>query len=280
MSKGRAKSNLVGQKFNRLLVLERVDSGKKMSYYQCLCDCGNYHIANGAAIKSGHIKSCGCLQKEITSKNSKTHGLSKTRLYRVWQGMISRCRNKNHDFYSSYGGRGIDVCEEWKNDFNAFRKWSLENGYDENARFSECTIDRIDNDGNYEPNNCRWISSKEQSINKRTTKMVEIEGEIKPLVVWAQEFGLHPATLKSRLKKGLLSKKELSKPLVDTKHTTSKYITFNGKTLDQAGWAREIGITPTSLFRRLNNPNWTLEMALTTPPISRKDSVKYRNDRR
>ena len=110
--------------------------------------------------------------------------------------------------------------------------------------------------------------------------MVEIDGKTKPLIEWAEEFGLHPSTLKSRLKRGWTSMEEISKPLVDTKHTTSKYITFNGKTLDQAGWAREIGITPTTLGRRLKNPNWTLEMTLTTPPIPRKESSKYRKDRR
>lgn len=274
------RSNLEGQKFNRLLVLRKIDTGKKMTYYECLCDCGNRHVANGAMIKSGHIKSCGCLQREITSERLKAHGFSKTRLYRVWQGMINRCRNPKHDYYSSYGGRGIEVCNEWKNDFLTFRKWSLENGYDENAKFSECTIDRIDNNGNYEPSNCRWISSREQSINKRTTIMIEIDGETKPLIVWAEEFGLNPTTLKSRLKRGLVTKEDLSKPLIDTKHTTSKYITFNGKTLDQAGWAREIGISPTSLGKRLKNPNWTLEKALTTPPIQKKETVNYRKDRR
>lgn len=274
------RSNLEGQKFNRLLVLRKIDTTKRMTYYECLCDCGKLHIANGAMVKSGHIKSCGCLQREITSKRAKTHGFSKTRLYRVWQGMINRCRNPKHDYYASYGGRGIKVCNEWKNDFLSFRKWSLENGYDENAKFSECTIDRIDNNGNYEPSNCRWISSREQSINKSTTIMFEIDGETKPLIVWAEEFGLNPATLKSRLKRGFVTKEDLSKPLIDTKHTTSKYITFNGKTLDQAGWAREIGISPTSLGKRLKNPNWTLEKALTTPPVQKKETVNYRKDRR
>jgi hypothetical protein len=273
------KSNLEGQKFNRLLVLRKVDVGKSMTYYECLCDCGNLHIANGAAVKKGNIKSCGCLQREIASKNSKTHGFSKTRLYRVWRGMITRCENPNSDYYYSYGGRGIKVCPEWRHDFLSFRKWSLSNGYDENAKFSECTLDRIDNDGDYEPSNCRWVSMKEQSKNRRVTVFVEIESVYKPLVDLSEEFGVNYGTLRSRIARGVKTKEELLAPPKDIRHTTSKYITFNGVTLDQAGWARKIGITPTSLSRRLKNPNWTLEMALTTPPISKENTYKYRKDR-
>ena len=274
------KSNLEGKKFNRLLVIRKVDVGKPMTYYECQCDCGNLHIANGAMIKSGNIKSCGCLQKEILSRSSKTHGFSKTRLYKVWQGMINRCRNPKHEYYSYYGGRGIEVCNEWKKDFLVFRKWSLENGYDENAEFSECTLDRIDNNGNYEPSNCRWVSMKEQSRNKSTTSYAEIDGITKSVIEWAEEFGINPRLLSDRLKAGWKTKSELSKPPVDIRHTTSKYITFNGKTLDQAGWAREIGISPTSLGKRLKNPNWTLEKALTTPPIPKCETIKYRKDRK
>lgn len=268
------KSNLEGQKFNRLLVMRKVDVGKSMTYYECLCDCGNLHIANGAMIKNGHIKSCGCLQKEVASKNSKTHGLSKTRLYRVWRGMITRCENPKSDYYHIYGGRGIRVCDEWRKSFLLFREWALSNGYDESADFSKCTLDRIDNDGNYEPLNCHWVSMKEQAKNKSNTLNIEIEGVSKPLFVWAEEFKLNPETLKYRLKRGWNTKAELSKPPVDIRHTKSKYITFNGKTLDQAGWAREIGISKTSLGNRLKNPNWTLEKALTTPPVPKSETIK------
>ena len=273
------RSNLEGRKFNRLLVLRKVNNGKRMTYYECLCDCGNYHIANGAMIKSGRIKSCGCLQREKASEISKTHGLSKTRLYRVWRGMITRCENPKSDYYYIYGAKGVSVCDEWRKDFVSFVKWALENGYDENAEFSKCTLDRIDPNGNYEPNNCRWVDMHEQGLNKSNTQMLTIDGITKPLLTWAKENGIHVATLKSRIERGIDPKEALTMPLIDTRHTTSKYITFNGITLDQAGWARKIGISKTSLGRRLKNPNWTLEMALTTPPVSKQDTIKYRKDR-
>ena len=109
-------------------------------------------------LKSGKIKSCGCLNKQGNPK----HGLRYTRLYRIWINMKTRCYNKNTNRYKDYGARGITICNEWRNDFMSFYNWSMNNGYDENL-----TIDRINNDKNYEPSNCRWITVKEQNRNKR-----------------------------------------------------------------------------------------------------------------
>lgn len=154
-----------GKKFGRLTVLRYDSTKEKRAYWQCRCDCGNRIITAGKTLRSGATQSCGCLQKERTSKARMTHGLSGTRLYRIWGVMKSRAANKNFDRFRYYGARGISVCEEWKNSFEVFRDWSLKNGYE-----NHLTIDRINNDGNYEPSNCRWATISTQMKNRRKFK--------------------------------------------------------------------------------------------------------------
>lgn len=162
------KNNLQGKRYGRLLVLEKTDMRKgRRIVWKCQCDCGNITYVPGSDLISGHTQSCGCLMVDTVTKMFTKHSMTKTRLHTVWSGMKARCNNKNHDSYHNYGGRGIRVCEEWINDFNAFYEWAIQNGYDENAKQGECTIDRIDNDGNYEPFNCRWVDMKTQAKNTR-----------------------------------------------------------------------------------------------------------------
>lgn len=146
-------------------------SNRKRTKWVCLCDCGNSVVVTGSNLTSGHTKSCGCLNSKKTSERNKVimvkHGGSNDRLYGVWRSMKKRCNNTNDKRYKDYGGRGIKVCEEWEKDYSAFKKWAYENGYDENAEYGCCTIDRINVNGNYCPENCRWISNLEQQKNKR-----------------------------------------------------------------------------------------------------------------
>lgn len=170
--------DLTGRRFGRLLVLERASNyGNAM--YKCACDCGAIVEARALYLLAGKKQSCGCLEDEnrramwkhshngravVYGEQSRRYN---ERLYNVWNAMKSRCNNPKVACFKNYGGRGITVCDEWQHSFPAFRKWALESGYDENAIYGECTIDRIDVNGNYEPSNCRWVDMKVQGSNRR-----------------------------------------------------------------------------------------------------------------
>lgn len=155
------KYQLTGKRFGRLLVVRENGRGPKGGVaWLCKCDCGKEVTVDGYALVRGNNKSCGCLHGE-------NHGHANDRLYGVWLSMKRRCDLPTTKKYPAYGGRGIKVCKEWQSSFKAFRDWSLANGYDYNAPYGQCTIDRIDVDGNYCPDNCRWVDMATQSKNKR-----------------------------------------------------------------------------------------------------------------
>lgn len=152
----------IGDKYNRLTVVEFSHRDKNHHHhYKCRCDCGNESIVGISSLRSGHTKSCGCLNIDNITK----HGMCKTRIYNIYHVMIKRCYNKNIKHYQNYGARGIGVCPEWRESFVVFKDWAFANGYTDRL-----TLDRIDNDGNYCPENCRWATMKEQSANKRAPR--------------------------------------------------------------------------------------------------------------
>lgn len=158
--------DLTGQRFGRLQVVKYYGSNKNgRALWLCQCDCGNKKTILGGSLIQKLTFSCGCYNKEQARKRRTKHSMSFSKLYKVWQGMKTRCYNENFIYYKNYGGRGITICDEWKNNFQIFYKWAINNGYKE-----ELTIDRINNDDIYEPSNCRWITRAEQNRNQRKTK--------------------------------------------------------------------------------------------------------------
>lgn len=195
--------NLVGERYGMLTVIKRVgNSSNGHSNWLCQCDCGNF-----TTVHSGHLrekrgtKSCGCLWKKAGERTYK-HGGTGMRLYAIWDSMNQRCRNQNHPSFSRYGGRGISICDEWL-DFENFRQWAYANGYDENAKRGECTIDRIDNDGNYEPSNCRWTTAKEQARNtSKCGLFIKYEGKNVMLSKVCEELGINYGRVRARMRRG------------------------------------------------------------------------------
>lgn len=194
--------DLTGMVFGRLTVLERADdhvqeSGRRRVRWRCRCSCGNEAIVGTDSLTSGSTISCGCYHMERIQESNSIHHESKTPLYAVWCGMKARCYNKNSQFYSYYGGRGISICDEWNNSYVAFRDWALSNGYSK-----DLSIDRIDVDGNYCPENCRWIDCVAQANNRRSNRYFTFNDETHTLMEWSDILGINYHKLHRRISSG------------------------------------------------------------------------------
>lgn len=200
--------DLTGRTFGRLTVVSRAENSKGgKARWLCRCQCGNECIVYSCSLKSGNTKSCGCFRKEENHKRAMTHGMSKSKLFTIWWAMICRCENENNKSYPNYGGRGICVCDEW-HDSSAFFEWALNNGYSDGL-----SIERIDVDEGYSPDNCKWITREKQAHNKRNNFMVDFEGEQKRLVQLCEEYGIDYSTVYQRVRKlGWDTKKALTTP--------------------------------------------------------------------
>lgn len=186
-------NNLFGKRFGRLVVVGIHHLGRNnMKYWLCQCDCGKTTVVRTNSLLTGNTKSCGCFRNECISRTHSTHGLCKKnkRLYRCWDAMLSRCNNPKNKNYKNYGGRGITVYKEWYNPV-IFYDWAMENGYRD-----DLTIDRIDNNKGYYPENCRWVTRLEQQHNLRSNIYVTLNGEKRCLAEWGRIFKKNPNTLK------------------------------------------------------------------------------------
>lgn len=206
--------DLAGRKYGRLTVIKHhschiTPNGTRKQKWLCKCECGNEVVVASPELKNGKTESCGCLQKERTSKARKTHGMSKSRLYSIWVKMIQRCENPNVERYPHYGGRGIRVCDEWHL-FPKFMEWAVNNGYRENL-----SIDRIDLNKNYEPSNCRWATDKEQANNTSRSHTITYKGETHTISEWASICGIASRTLNKRINSGWNIERSLTeKPVI------------------------------------------------------------------
>ena len=207
------KRDLTGQRFGRITALE--DTGKRTkpgnnAIWLCRCDCGKLFEVRSSNLTTTKRpqKSCGCTKWQDISMANSTHGGSKKdRLYRVWMGMRRRCRDPRLKEYSRYGGRGIRVCDEWQ-DYAVFKQWA-----DPSAGSWDCTLDRIDNNGNYEPSNCRWVDLKTQENNKRSNLMIEYQGRTMSLKMWSEELGFDYNLVRDRLRYGWTFERAITQPV-------------------------------------------------------------------
>lgn len=298
------KIDVIGERYGRLVVLREVEpyidgKGHKIRLMECQCDCGNKAIVRLPQLRSGGTQSCGCLHKEIFGDIKRTHGLSGTktgRLYPLWKSIRYRCNCPSCKSYKNYGGRGIKVCPEW-DDFQNFYKWALENGYTQEKLPSgrnKLTIDRIDNDGDYSPDNCRFVTDKVQALNKRDTLTDEERYAVCPICgkdyVKTQRKGSMTCSVKCGRKLAVLTHpntKDYTKicPICGKSYNaqrgghyndavycsrecqriaTSPIWEYNGESLHVVQWAEKIGINAHCLHHR-KELGWTIEEILTTP---------------
>lgn len=209
--------DLVGRRFGKLTVLHRnadhiAPSGQHIRMWQCRCDCGNERNVAGQNLIKGHTQSCGCLRSHNRLKHGECFGGKPTRLYRIWAGMKSRCSSPGSSHYEKYGARGISVCADW-DDFTKFKEWAIESGYNDSL-----TLDRIDVNGNYSPENCRWVSYKTQGNNTRRNMTFEFNHQIHTLSEWAEITHIPYKALWERINRGGWSiEKALTTPISEVK---------------------------------------------------------------
>jgi len=255
--------DLTGQTFGRYTVI--TPDGKTPAgapKWLCHCLCGEHRSIVAGNLVSGHSRSCGCLRRDLTSAGKRTHAMCDTAEYRAWTAMKTRCYNKENASYANYGARGISICDRWRKSFDLFYA-------DMGPRPTpDHSLDRIDNDGPYGPENCRWADRKQQARNTRHNTRVTVNGISVCLTEAAEILGTDPDTVRARVLRGWTDQDLVTgqgprkKPGPKT-GTGSVWLTYQGETHTLSDWARMLGIKTNTLAYRV--ANWTLERALTAP---------------
>lgn len=211
------KIDMTGKRFGRLTVVCEAGLKRKEIAWKCICDCGKTVIVPGYPLRSGKTKSCGCYMRDQTKNANRKHGMFGTPIYRTYFNMKNRCYNPHYYLYKDYGGRGISVCNEWLGDdgFSNFYKWAKENGYHQGL-----SLDRIDCDGNYSPQNCRWVNMIVQQNNRRNNHMITANGQTHTMAEWARISKIPYSTIQRRIHSGWKDSEAVTREL--QRHASSK----------------------------------------------------------
>lgn len=252
--------NLIGKTFGNLYVESKADSKNGRRMWNCVCDCGRKTIVSTYLLKSGHTKSCGCITGRPGGVSPKIKG---TVIYSRWQAMKKRCYQVGTQGYENYGGRGIKVCESWKNNPVAFYEWAIKSGFSENL-----TLDRIDVNGDYCPENCRWVTAKEQGRNKRNNHLVEFNGKKMTVSEYSELTGVNRGSIDWRLNQSKMKEKEaLNKPIKHQKKGIS--LGFN---LSEE--CRKRGLNVSTVWYRINVIGLDAEEALSKGRVASSKRIK------
>lgn len=260
--------DLTGERFSRLTVKSFAGRGKhKQLIWKCICDCGNECLAYGNGLMRGVKQSCGCLHSDVTAKRSTTHGMTKTPTYKSWRSMIRRCEAPVDIGFKNYGARGISVCQRWRDSFEAF----LEDMGERPSKKYE--IDRYpNNDGNYEPGNCRWATRTEQARNRRSNTMLTHDGKTMCISEWAESLGWNQGQILNRLYLGWSVDDALTTPIRPRKRLgRNRLIEWNGQSKTIGEWATNRGISVAALRLRISH-GWSIDEAMTRPYKQRRTS--------
>lgn len=272
MSGHRSKRNsaykdLTGKPFGKWTVLRQAEPrryGKRGSlrrYWFCQCACGTFREIDGGNLTSGHTESCGCANVGRSPTN-KTHGMSETRVFRIWHNMLRRCYDSRREYYRNYGARGVTVCDRWRESFENFLADMGMPPSDEH------TLERKEGHLGYEPSNCCWATRTEQANNRRTNVRLTFQDRTMTIAEWARELGIGDSTIRFRLKNGWSVERALTTPAVAYERTMGP-LTHEGTTLPLAEWARRFGFKDGTLRMRLRQ-GFTLQEALTMPLHGRR----------
>ncbi len=254
------KINLIGQRFGRLTVIDWAGKWNQKNFWICECECGNpdYYpvITETRCLRSGNTTSCGCRFRK--------HNMTGSRIYSTWQNMIRRCTDPNNKSYLDYGARGITVCDRWKE----FENFYQDMGEPPDPKF---TLDRIDNNSPYSPENCRWASREQQARNTRANHFISWDGQTKTVAEWAEDsslksLGISASLLSHRLRKGWDVASAMKTPSLP-----GKMITYQGETLTMMDWSRKLGAKANVVSKRIRQ-GWSIEKAISVP-LSKDDNV-------